>query len=149
MDRIKVVSVTPLTDMRLLVVFNNSVVKLFNVRQIIPKYPEYEDLENEDIFSQVEVEPGGYGVYWTSELDASEGELWREGVELPLDADDMKAFVRSNVINTTEVTEILHCSRQNVDDLVRRKKLKPIKSFPKGNLFLKSDVIQRVNIGGF
>ena len=143
MNRIKVLSVTPLTNMRLLVVFDNNVVKLFDVKQIIPDYPEYADLENEDLFALVKVEPGGYGVSWTSELDASEGELWENGIELPLSADDIAAFVRCNLINTAEVSEMLRCSRQNVDDLVKRKKLEPIKSFPKGNLFLKSDIASR------
>jgi hypothetical protein len=46
-------------------------------------------------------------------------------------------------VNTSEVAEILKCTRQNVDDLIRRKKLNPIKVFPKGNIFLKSDVIRR------
>ena len=84
MERIKVISATPLTDMRLLIVFNNHVVKLFDVRQIVPEYPVYADLENEDLFSLVRVAPGGYGVSWTPDLDASEGELWENGVEIPL-----------------------------------------------------------------
>ena len=145
MERIKVISATPLTNMRLLIVFNNHIVKLFDVRQIIPDYPEYADLENDDLFSLVRVEPGGYGVSWTSELDASEGELWENGVEIPLCAEDLTAFIRSNVLSTSEVTDMLDCSRQNVDDLIKRQKLKPIKSFPKGNLFLKSDIAQRTD----
>ena len=107
MERIKVVSVTPLSDMRLLVVFNNNRVKLFDVRQIIPDYPEYADLENEDLFSLVEVDVGGYGVYWTSELDASEGELWENGLELPINADNISDFIRDNAINTAEVSELI------------------------------------------
>jgi len=98
LDRIKVISATPLKDMRLLIVFNNQVVKLFDVRQIISEYPEYADLENEDIFSLVQVESGGYGVSWTPDLDASEGELWENGVELPLSAEDLIAFIRGNQI---------------------------------------------------
>jgi len=98
LDRIKVISATPLKDMRLLIVFNNQIVKLFDVRQIISEYPEYADLENEDIFSLVQVESGGYGVSWTPDLDASEGELWDNGVELPLSADDLTAYTRSNIL---------------------------------------------------
>ena len=143
MERIKVISVTPLADMRLLIVFNNQVVKLFDVRQIVPDYPEYADLMNEDLFSLVQVEPGGYGVSWTPDLDASEGELWKNGVELPLRLEDLTAYIRNNILSTAEVAEILQCSRQNVDDLIRRKKLIPIISFPKGNIFLKSDVAYR------
>ena len=144
MKRVKVMSATPLTDMRLLVVFDNHVVKLFNVRDIIADFPEYAALENEDLFALAKVEPGGYGVSWTSELDASEGELWENGVELPLCANDITMFVRYNLINTAEATEMLKCSRQNIEDLIRRNKITPIKAFPKGKLFLKSDIVQRV-----
>ena len=144
MDSVKVISATPLTDMRLLIIFSNGMIKLFDVKRIIPDFPEYAALRNEDIFALVQVGPGGYGVSWTPELDASVGELWESGVEIPLDAKDIEAFVRCNVINTTEATEILQCSRQNVDDLIRRKKLHPIKALPKGNLFMKSDITNRV-----
>jgi len=145
MERIKVLSVTPLSNMRLLVVFTNQVVKIFDVRQIISDFPEYATLENEDLFSLVEVEIGGYGISWTSELDASEGELWDNGVELPLSVEDLVLFIRHNILITAEVTDLLDCSRQNIEDLVKRKKLEPIKSFPKGKIFLKSDIVQRIN----
>ena len=146
MARIKVISVTPLTGMRLMIEFDNHIIKIFDVRQIISDHPEYAALENEDLFSLVEVEPGGYGISWTPELDASEGELWENGETLALTANDLSTFVRYNIINTIEVAEMLKCSRQNIEDLVRRKKLKPIKSFPKGYLFLKSDAVRRADI---
>jgi hypothetical protein len=36
----------------------------------------------------VKVEPSGYGISWTDELDCSEGELWEKGVEIPLTGAD-------------------------------------------------------------
>ncbi len=86
---IKVRSVTALSDMRLLVIFENDVIKVFDVRSILPDFPEYEALEDPSLFSQVRVEPGGYGVSWNSELDASEGELWENGMEVPLTTADL------------------------------------------------------------
>lgn len=141
---IKVTSVTPLSDMRLLVTFENGIVKLFDVRPIMKDYPEYEALENPDVFNLVKVEPGGYGVAWTPELDASEGELWESGVELPLRLEDFAQFVRCNVVNTADITETLNCSRQNVEDLIRRGKLEPVKTLQKGKLFLMADVQSRI-----
>jgi hypothetical protein len=99
--------------MRLLIVFNNQVVKLFDVRQIISEYPEYADLENEDLFSLVQVESGGYGVSWTPDLDASEGELWENGVELPLSAEDLTAFIRSNSKTHPIATSSTRCSARS------------------------------------
>ena len=40
----------------------------------------------------VSVEPGGYGISWTEELDCSEGELWERGTEIPLTAADFEAL---------------------------------------------------------
>ena len=37
--------------------------------------------------------------------------------------DDFKKFISSRVINTSETTEILNCSRQNIEDLIKRDKL--------------------------
>jgi len=54
-------------------------------------------------------------------------------------------FLSGNIINTNEATKILNCTRQNIDDLVRRGKLTPIKVFPRDRLFLKEDVITRLN----
>ena len=141
---IKVVSATPLADMRLLVVFENGVAKLFDVRPIMADYPEYAALENPDLFALVQVEAGGYGVSWTSELDASEGELWQDGVELPLTAADLRDFVARNVVDTSEVCELLSCTRQNVDDLVRRRKLAPVHATSRSKLFLRSEVSTRL-----
>jgi len=57
---------------------------------------------------------------------------------------DLRKFLEDEIINTAEATQILGCSRQNIDDLVRRNKLIPIKVFPRDRLFLKSDVLERV-----
>lgn len=36
------------------------------------------------------------------------------------------------------------CSEQNIDDLIRRDKMHPIKEVPKSKLFLKSEIQQRL-----
>lgn len=140
---IKVTSVIPLDNLQLLIFFENGIVKKFNVRSIINEYPEFEDLENEDLFNLVRVESGGYGISWNEYLDCSEGELWENGVEVPLSSSDFLNYAKYNVINTAEATELLGCSRQNIEDLIKRGKLHPVKSYPKGKLLLKSEVEQR------
>jgi Protein of unknown function (DUF2442). len=39
-------------------------------------------LRNEAFFKAVAVDPGGYGVSWNDQMDLSEYELWRNGVEV-------------------------------------------------------------------
>lgn len=52
-------------------------------------------------------------------------------------------FLASELVNTAEATAIMETNRQNVDDMVRRGKLIPVKVFPRDRVFLKSDVIAR------
>lgn len=58
--------------------------------------------------------------------------------------DKIKEFIAENIITTIEATEILNCSRQNIDDLVRRGKLKPVKQTLRDKLFFKADILARV-----
>lgn len=140
---IKVVDAIPLEDMQLLIFFENGITKKFDVKPIMKDYPEFEDLKNPDLFNLVRVEPGGYGISWNEDLDCSEGELWENGVEVPLTHDDFVNFAKYSIISTSEVTELLNCSRQNIEDLIRRGKIHPVKAYPKNKLFVKSEIMQR------
>ena len=66
------------------------------------------------------------------------------GVDVPLSLEDFLSFVKERVISSAETAEMLNCSRQNLDDLVRRGKLHPIKVTAKNKLYLKSEVEQRL-----
>lgn len=83
---IKIANVVPLSNMQLLIFFENGAIKKFDVKPIIKDYPEFEALEEPALFQMVKVEPGGYGVSWNEDLDCSEGELWENGVEVPTSA---------------------------------------------------------------
>lgn len=136
----KIAYVIPLKNMELLVFFENGAIKKFDVKPLVNDFPEFKDLNNPDLFCLVTVEPGGYGISWNSELDCSEGELWENGIDIPLNADDFVNFVKYNTVSTGEVTDILGCSRQNIDSYVRRKRLIPIKDYSRTKLFLRSDI---------
>lgn len=140
---IKVLNAVPLEDLQLLIFFENGIIKKFNVKPLMKDYPEFEDLDNVDLFNLVHVEPGGYGISWNEDLDCSEGELWENGVEVPLSPADFLSFAKHSIVNTYEATELLNCSRQNIEDLIKRGKLHPLKAYPKNKLFLKSEVVQR------
>lgn len=57
--------------------------------------------------------------------------------------EELAKYLADEIINTAEAVEILGCTRQNIDDLVKRKKLNPIKVFPRDRIFFKSDVLAR------
>ncbi|MDR1439965.1 MAG: DNA-binding protein [Clostridiales bacterium] len=58
--------------------------------------------------------------------------------------EQLKSFIASEVVNTSEATLLLGCTRQNIDDLARRGKLAPIKTYPRDKLFLRADVLARL-----
>jgi excisionase family DNA binding protein len=53
-------------------------------------------------------------------------------------------FINENIITTMEVAELLNCSRQNIDDLVRRGKLVPVRKTQRDKWFLKADILARI-----
>ena len=91
---IKVTKVIPLDNLRLLVFFENNVSKIFDVTALMDECPEFEALRDPALFQSVTIEPGGYGIAWTDELDCSEGELWEKGVTIPLTATDFATAAR-------------------------------------------------------
>ena len=137
---IKIANVVPLSNMQLLVFFENGVIKKFDVTPIIKDYPEFEALKEPALFQMVKVEPGGYGVSWNEDLDCSEGELWENGVEVPLSVEDFVSFTQHEIVNTTEVADMLGCTRQNVMAAIKNGHIQPIKTYQRTKLFLKSDV---------
>lgn len=58
--------------------------------------------------------------------------------------DDLKTFITNNLLTTMEVAEMLNCSRQYIDKLVKSDKLTPVKQTQRDKLFLKSDIIARL-----
>ncbi|MBT2615113.1 MULTISPECIES: DNA-binding protein [unclassified Bacillus (in: firmicutes)] len=57
--------------------------------------------------------------------------------------EELAEFVQKEIINTTEALDILQCSRQNLNDLVKRNVITPIKDLPRDRLFLKEDIVKR------
>lgn len=58
--------------------------------------------------------------------------------------EELKLFIADNIVTTMEAADIMKCSRQNIDDLVRREKLTPLKQTQRDKLFWKADILARV-----
>ncbi len=142
----KVEDIIPLQKRRLLVFFCSGIVKKCNLNNYFEQNRKFKPLLlNEDLFSTLKISAGGYGVYWGEELEITSEELQKIGDEIPLSLDDFLSFVKNRVISSKEAMELLECSRQNLDDLVSRGKLHPIKVTAKNKLYLKSEIEQRIS----
>lgn len=89
---VKIKNVYPKDNMFLLVEFENGIFKLYDMKQLIPQFEIYKELENPDIFNLAYVDCGGSGIAWTDEIDVSEVELWENGTEIKSPFDCFLSF---------------------------------------------------------
>lgn len=141
----KIEDVIPLKDNTLLVFFRNGKVKRCRINDIVRERREFKPiLLKNSIFENVAIQTGGHGVCWGENAEIMDETLYDAGIDVPLSMDDFISFVSNRVISTAEAAKILDCSRQNINDLVLRGKLHPIKTEQKSRYFLKSEIQQRL-----
>jgi len=78
----RIKEVTPKNDLLLLVKFDNGILKHYDVKPLLTKYPIFQALENPELFKKVVVGGGGFGIVWNEEIDLSEYEIWYNGTEI-------------------------------------------------------------------
>ena len=140
----KVEDVIPLQGSALLVFFRDGTIRKCELGEYLEKRARFSVLlQRPDYFSRVRVQTGGYGIEWGDNLSIADAQLYRMGKRIPLTADDFRTFASQRIINTAEAAEILHCSRQYINELVKAGKLQPVKVSEKNTLFLKSEVLRR------
>ena len=101
----KVKSVTALPNLELDVQFVNGTTKIYDAKPLLDRIPAFKALEDEALFSQVEVDTGGYGIVWNDDLDLSCDELWEHGRKIETPFDDLISFAdASELWNLSEST---------------------------------------------
>ena len=142
--RRKIEDVVPLPNYHLLVFFREGTIRKCDLRKYFEKTPRFSILlKRPDYFRSVRIQTGGYGIQWDENLSIPDSALYKMGIRLPLTSDDFRAFASERIINAAEAAEILNCTRQYINELVKTDKLHPVKLSPKNTLFLKSEVLQR------
>jgi len=74
----KINSAKAVTDFTLLIEFDNSEKKIYDITPLLEK-EMFSPLKNSIFFRNVQVDKGGYAVFWNEEIDLSEYELWTHG----------------------------------------------------------------------
>jgi hypothetical protein len=138
---IKIKKVTALADMKLLVEFQNGKAKIYDVKRLLKEYEFFEPLKDPEIFSMASVDYNGSGVIWNSDIDVSEWELWTNGVEIALTAEDLDQYQKNNSIGTAEACKLLNCTRQNIDFLTKSGKIHPVMKLGNNKIFSKADIM--------
>ena len=89
----KIKSVGVLSDYCLRVQFAEGVTKVYDVKPLFEKWESFLIFQSDpDLFSEVRVDIGGYGVIWNDELDLSCDELYSNGETINTPFDGIMAF---------------------------------------------------------
>ena len=89
----KVKAVNALENYRLSVQFAEGITKIYNVSQLFDKWEAFRYLkDNSSLFSNVQVDVGGYGIIWNDELDISCDELYANGEIIKTPFDGLMSF---------------------------------------------------------
>ena len=89
----KIKAVSPLPDFCLSIQFAEGVTKIYEVEHLFNKWASFKTLqESPELFSEVEVDVGGYGIIWNDDLDLSCDELFENGKTIKTPFDGLMAF---------------------------------------------------------
>ena len=94
----KVKSVFPLDDYKLLVQFCVGVTKVYDVKPLFEWKDVFKTLEENNLFYDVVVDVGGYGVSWNDNVDLSCDELWENGQEFKTPFDGLMSMSDATTI---------------------------------------------------
>lgn len=94
----KVKNVTAIPDFKLSIQFSEGVTKIYNVKDLIKKNSMFQKLQNEELFYNVKVDVGGYGIVWNDDIDISCDELFENGKTIETPFDGLMAFSDATLI---------------------------------------------------
>lgn len=88
----KIKNVTALNDYKLSVQFSEGVTKKYDVKPLFKRFKIFNKLKDNQLFNNVHVGPGGYGIIWDDEIDLSCDELYDNGTTVKTPFDNLIAF---------------------------------------------------------
>lgn len=78
----KVSEVESIGRFNLKVKFENGITKRYDVNPLFNKWKIFNELKNNNLFEDVKVDTGGYGISWNDDIDLSCNELYENGKEM-------------------------------------------------------------------
>lgn len=140
----KVKNFISMSDGQYLVFFLDDSTKLCNVADLIKpgsKLQLYLNAYPQNT-GKAKLLPDGFGMYWDDNMQILYTDLYNAGISDAIKYDDIMKFASDQVISSNEVSKLLNCSRQYVNELVKKDKLAPAKKDSKNPLFYKDDVLK-------
>lgn len=75
----KVKNVIAQSNYKLIVQFSEGVTKIYDMNKLIENNPIFKPLKNNELYYEVKVDIGGYGIVWNEDIDISCDELFENG----------------------------------------------------------------------
>lgn len=88
----KVNSVSPQKNYTLIVHFWNGETKKYDVKSLFDKWKVFNRLKENNLFNEVKVDLGGYGISWNEDIDLSCDELYENGKNIRTSFDNILSF---------------------------------------------------------
>lgn len=96
--------------------------------------------DTDGLSGEIEKHPGGLGIRTDRGEFISAEDLYKNGTKLPLGIDEFRTAAKSYLMDTAEVCAELGCTRQYVDQLVRKNLLSTINKGSHNRLYLRPEV---------
>ena len=77
----KISEIESIGDLNLKIKFENGITKVYDVKPLFDKWEIFKELKNNDLFKNMKIDTGGYGIIWNDDIDLSCNELYENGKE--------------------------------------------------------------------
>ncbi len=77
----KISEIESIGDLNLKIKFENGITKVYDLKPLFDKWEIFKELKNNNLFEEVKVDTGGYGISWNDDIDLSCNELYENGKE--------------------------------------------------------------------
>lgn len=77
----RIKNATPIINYQILVHFFDGENKLYNMKPLLQKNI-FSPLKDINLFTKLNIDPGGYGISWTEDIDISCDELYENGRQI-------------------------------------------------------------------
>ena len=125
-----------------LITFKDGKVATFDVNQTMEfeRYRRFAAYTR--LLASLDIDAAGIGLSFNEQIEISYKDIYDQSNALPITEELLDRYALNRFISTGESTDILHCSRQNIDDLVKRNKISPVDIKAKNKMFFRSDIME-------
>lgn len=93
----KLISIYPLKNYRLLGFFPGQENRIYDMKPLIEHAVPFAPLHNEEFFTRVRVDAGGYGISWNDDIDLSANEIYEHGTAIDVASEEKATLLQAVV----------------------------------------------------